>query len=170
LGANVLTWDRNVEEDIVGYRFYRTLEGEDSPTPIASLSADDTTATDAAVAAGQRVSYTLVAIDRDGLESSPANPIEVESERYGLAAIVRPDGVHLEWDERSDEGFRGGHVFRTAVLQNRNLGFSAGNRFIDSDIRPGATYRYTVVLERNDQSLAPRSMPVEISIPKPPPD
>ncbi len=170
LGANVLAWDRNVEEDIVGYRFYRTLEGEDSPTPIASLSADDTTVTDAAVAAGQRVSYTLVAIDRDGLESSPANPIEVESERYGLSATVRPDGVHLEWDERTGEGFRGGHVFRTAVLQNKNLGFSAGNSFIDSDVRPGATYRYTVVLERNDQSLAPRSMPVEISIPKRPPD
>jgi hypothetical protein len=79
LGANTLAWDLNVEEDIVGYRLYRTLEGEDSPTLIASLSADETTADDAAVAAGQRVSYTLVAIDRDGLESAPADPIEVES-------------------------------------------------------------------------------------------
>ena len=53
LGANVLAWDRNVEEDIVEYQLYRTLEGEDSPTLIASLSADETTAADAAVAAGQ---------------------------------------------------------------------------------------------------------------------
>jgi len=170
LGANVLAWDRNVEEDIVEYRLYRTLEGEDSPTLIASLGADETTADDTAVGAGQRVSYTLVAIDRDGLESGPANPIEVESERYGLSATVRPEGVHLEWNGRTDEGFRGGHVFRTAVLQNKNLGFSVGNSFVDKDIKAGATYRYTVVLERTNQSLAPRSAPVEISIPEPPPD
>jgi hypothetical protein len=170
LGANTLAWDPNVEEDIVGYRLHRTLEGEDSSSLVASLSADETTDTDTAVAAGQWVSYTLVAIDRDGLESGPSNPIEVESERYGLSAIVRPDGVHLEWKDRAEEGFRGGHVFRTAVLKNKNLGFSLGTSFVDTEIRPGATYRYTVVLERTDQSLAPRSAPVEISIPKRPVD
>jgi fibronectin type 3 domain-containing protein len=166
LGSNTLAWDQNVEEDIVGYRLYRTLEDADSPTLIASLSADETTATDAAVAAGQRVAYTLVAIDRDGLESDPANPIEVESEGYGLSATVRPDGVHLEWNGRVDEDFRRGHVFRTAFLQNKSLGFSLGNSFVDTEVRAGATYRYTVVLERTDQSLAPRSAPVEISIPE----
>jgi hypothetical protein len=170
LGANALAWDHNVEEDIVEYQLYRTLEGQDSPTLIASLGADETTAEDAAVGAGQRVSYTLVAIDVDGLKSDPANPIEVESERYGLSAMVRPDGVHLEWTDRADEGFRGGHVFRTAVLQNKNLGFSLGNSFVDREVRAGATYRYTVVLERTNQSLAPRSAPVEISIPEQPPD
>jgi fibronectin type 3 domain-containing protein len=170
LGANALAWDRNVEEDIVGYRLYRTLEGEDSPTLIASLSADETTADDAAVAAGQRVFYTLVAIDRDGLESDPANPIEVKSERYGLSATIRPDGVHLEWSDRTDEDFLGGHVFRTAFLQNKNLGYSLGNSFVDTEVKAGTTYRYTVVLERTDQSLAPRSAPVEITIPERPAD
>jgi fibronectin type 3 domain-containing protein len=170
LGANSLAWDPNVEEDIVGYRLYRTLEGEDSSSLVASLSADETTTTDTAVEAGQWVSYALVAIDRDGLESDPSNPIEVEGERYGLSAIVRPDGVHLEWKDRADEGFRGGHVFRTALLKNKNLGFSLGTSFVDTEIRPGATYRYTVVLERSDQSLAPRSAPVEISIPERPVD
>jgi len=170
LGANEVAWDPNVEEDLVGYRLYRTLEGEDSPALVASLDADETIATDAAVGAGQRVSYTLVAIDRDGLESAPGNPIEVESERYELSATVRPDGVHLEWSDRSEEGFLGGHVFRTALLQNKNLGFSLENRFVDTEVRPGATYRYTVVLERGNQSLAPRSAPVEISIPERPAD
>jgi len=37
LGANELAWDPNVEEDIVGYRLYRTLESKDSPTLIANL-------------------------------------------------------------------------------------------------------------------------------------
>jgi hypothetical protein len=170
LGANEVAWEPNVEEDIVEYRLYRILEGEDAPTLVMSLGSEQTTATDAAVAAGQRVSYTLVAIDRDGLESDPANPIEVESEQYGLSATVRPDGVHLEWKDRPEEGFRGGHVFRSALLQNKNLGFTPGNSFIDEDVRAGATYRYTVVLERINQSLAPRSAPIEISIPDRPAD
>jgi len=170
LGANELAWDRNVEEDIVRYRLYRTLEGGDASTLVASLGSDETAATDASVGAGQRISYTLVAIDRDGLESEPADPIEIESESYGLSATARPDGVHLAWNGRSEEGFRGGHVFRTALLQNKNLGFSVENSFIDTDVRAGATYRYTVVLEKTDQSLAPRSAPVEISIPERPAD
>jgi len=170
LGANQVAWEANVEEDIAGYRLYRNLEGADSPALVASLAADETTATDAAVGAGQRVSYALVAIDRDGLESDLSDPIEVESEHYGLSATVRPDGVHLEWQDRSDEGFRGGHVFRTALLQNKNLGFTLENRFVDTEVRPGATYRYTVVLERLNQTLAPRSAPVEISIPERPAD
>ncbi len=167
LGANELAWDRNVEEDIVGYRLFRSLEGEDTSTRIADLATDETTAADDAVAAGERVSYTVIAIDRDGLESDPADAIQVASEDYGLSATARSDGVYLEWKDRTEEGFRGGHVFRTALLQNKNLGFSAGNSFVDTDARAGATYRYTVVLERIDQGLAPRSSPVEISIPKP---
>ena len=58
----------------------------------------------------------------------------------------------------------------SALLQNKNLGFAVGNGFVDSEIRPGATYRYTVVLEKDDRSLAPRSAPVEISIPELPAD
>jgi fibronectin type 3 domain-containing protein len=170
LGANEVAWDPNVEEDIVGYRLYRAQEGQDAPILVASLNSGETTAIDAGVAAGQRVSYTLVAIDRDGLESDPANPIEVESESYGLSATVRPDGVHLEWKDRPAEGFRGAHVFRTALLQNKNLGFAPGNSFVDTNVRPGATYRYTVVLEKIDQSVAPRSAPIEISIPDRPAD
>ncbi|HXV35850.1 MAG TPA: hypothetical protein VEC18_01805, partial [Myxococcota bacterium] len=166
LGANQLAWERNVEEDIAGYRVFRIRQADEAPEQIASVGPDETTATDSAVAAAERVSYTLTAVDRDGLESEFADAIEVESEHYALSATARSDGVHLEWSDRSGEGFRGAHVFRTALLQNKNLGFSTEPRFVDRDVREGATYRYTVVFERADQSLAPRSEAVEIAIPK----
>jgi fibronectin type 3 domain-containing protein len=166
LGANELVWDPNVEEDIVEYRLFRTRSGNDKPKRVAAVSSDQTTATDHEVAAGERVSYTMIALDRVGLESDPAEPVEVESESYGLSATARPDGVHLEWNPRTDEGYLGGRITRTGQFQQKTLGFSAESSFVDADVRPGSTYRYFVVLEGPDQRLAPRSSPVEISIPK----
>ena len=167
LGANELAWDPNVEADIVEYRLFRTRAGDDRPDLVAAVSSDQTTATDDEVAAGERVFYTVIALDRDVLESDPAEPVEVESESYGLSATVRPDGVHLEWNPRTDEGYRGGHVTRSGLVQQKTLGFSAGNSFVDTDVQPGSTYRYFVVLEGSDDPKpTPRSSLVEISIPK----
>ncbi len=167
LGANELTWDPNVEEDIVEYRLFRTRVDNDKPEQFAVASSDQTAATDDEVAAGERVSYSVVALDRDGLESDPAEPVEVESEGYGLSATVRSDGVHLEWNPRTDEGYLGGRVTRFGLFQQKTLGFSAGNSFIDTDVRPGSTYRYFVVLEGSDDpEPTPRSSLVEISIPE----
>ena len=166
LGANELAWDPNVEEDIVEYRIFRTRAGKDKPEPVATVSSEQTAATDVEVAAGERIFYAVVALDRDGLESEPAESIEVESEGYGLSATARADGVHLEWNPRTEEGYRGGRITRTGLFQQKTLGFSPGSSFIDAEVSPGSTYRYYVVLEGFDQSLAPRSAPVEISIPK----
>jgi fibronectin type 3 domain-containing protein len=170
LGANELAWDPNVEEDIVKYRLFRTRAGDDKPEHVAAVNSDQTVATDHEVAAGERVSYSLIALDHDGLESDPAESVEVESENYGLSATARVDGVHLEWNPRTEEGYHGGRVTRTGLFQQRTLGFSPGNSFVDTEVRRGSTYRYFVVLEGSDQKLAPRSSTVEISIPKRPVD
>jgi fibronectin type 3 domain-containing protein len=170
LGANELAWDPNVEEDVVEYRLFRMRAGHDRPEQVAVVNSDQNSATDDQVAAGERVSYSVIALDRDRLQSDPAEAVEVASESYGLSATARPDGVHLEWNPRTEEGYIGGRVTRTGVLQQRTLGLSPGSSFIDTDVKPGSTYRYFVVLEGSDQRLAPRSSPVEISIPKRPTD
>jgi hypothetical protein len=166
LGANVLTWEPNVEEDIVEYRLFRTRAGNDRPEQVAVVGPDQFAATDSEVSAGEQISYAVTALDRDGLESDPAKSVEVASENYGLSATVRLDGVHLAWNPRTEEGYHGGRVTRTGLFQQRTLGFSQGSSFIDTEARPGSTYRYFVVLEGPGQRLAPRSIPVEISIPK----
>lgn len=170
LGANRLEWDPNVEEDIVSYRLLRTRQGQDSPEQVSVLGVDQTTAGDEAVGAGERVSYTVVALDRDGLESDPAEPVEVESEGYELSATLRPDGVHLEWNPRHAEGFYLGRIFREGVIRQTALGTSLTGGFVDAGVKAGSSYRYFVVLERPDQVLGPRSTPVEISIPRSWPD
>jgi fibronectin type 3 domain-containing protein len=164
LGANRIEWDPNVEPDIVAYRVYRVRAG--GRERLAELPASQTSAEDPGVGADERSAYSVVAIDRDGLDSEPAAPLGVASVGYGLVATARPDGVHLSWDARTAEGFRGARVLRHGMLRTTVLGVTAEGSWIDRAAEPGGRYRYSVVLERADGSLAPPSSPVEITVPR----
>lgn len=166
LGANQLGWQPNVETNLVGYRLVRQRAGSDTREPVANLSAEQTSAEDTAVAADEPVSYLLVAVDEDGLASDPAQPLAVTSVGYDLTATARADGVHLAWNPRADEGYHGAHVYSHGSLSRSELGFVTAASFIDANAKPGGTYRYTVVLERADSTLAPPSSPVEIRVPE----
>jgi fibronectin type 3 domain-containing protein len=164
LGVNRLAWEPNVEPDVVAYRLLR-LRGA-SRELLAELPADRTSAEDRGVGADEPVAYSVVAVDRDGLESQPAQPLPVTSVGYGLVASVRPDGVHLGWDARRSEGFRRAWVFRHGWLRAETLGSTEQGAWIDSDVDPGARYRYSVVLERADGTRGPGSSAVEILVPR----
>ncbi len=88
LGSNRLAWDPNVEKDIAGYRLLRIREESSAGEIVAVLEPGATSAEDREIGAGERLSYKLVAFDRDGLESEPSDPIEVESVDYGLRAAA----------------------------------------------------------------------------------
>jgi len=167
LGENELTWEPNVESDLEGYRLLR-IRGDGEPVEVAaSVAGDRTVAVDAELGANEHVSYTIVARDRNGLESAAAEPIVVESEGYELAATVRPDGIHLEWNPRTSEGYHGARIYLRRELGQKELAFVEGSSHVHTDVKPGGRYRYTVVLERPDASQAPSSSPVEIEVPAP---
>jgi fibronectin type 3 domain-containing protein len=166
LGLNRLAWDPNVEEDLEGYRLLRIRDGADTSELVATLPAEEISAGDGAVSSDERVSYTVVAVDRDGLASAPAEPIAVESEGYALTATARADGVHLDWNARADEGFRGARIIRSGLFTQTELGFTESDHFVDGDVKPGRRYRYVVVLEPRDSDPAPPSSPVEILVPE----
>jgi fibronectin type 3 domain-containing protein len=166
LGANRLSWEPNVETDIREYRLLRLREGADAPELVTEVPPDATAAEDGAVAAGERVEYALVAVDGDGLQSAPSEPIGVESLGYGLSARAESDGVHLRWNPRTAEGFRGARIVRTRWLAGQDLAFVESDAYVDRDAKPGARYRYVVILERPDATRAPPSVPVAVEVPK----
>jgi fibronectin type 3 domain-containing protein len=166
LGVNQLSWEPNVETNLVGYRLLRQRVGAKEREPVATLTPDQITAEDPAASADERIDYTLVAVDEDGLASDPAEPVVVTSVGYEISATARTDGVHLAWNPRSEEGFSGARVYRIGALSRNELAFVTGGSFVDTQAKPGGRYRYTVVLERADKTLAPASPVVEIQVPK----
>jgi len=164
LGANQLAWEPNVEPDVTAYRLFRVRDR--SREQIAELPSAQTSAVDAGVGADEQTAYSVIAVDRDGLDSEPAAPLSVTSAGYGLVASARPDGVHLAWDPRPAEGFREARVLRHGLLSTLVLGRSQDGTFVDGRVEPGSRYRYSVVLERPDGTPAPPSSPVEILVPR----
>jgi fibronectin type 3 domain-containing protein len=164
LGSNQLTWAPNVEPDVAQYRLLRQ-RADGSNEFVAALPPWTLTAVDPEVGAGETVYYSLVASDGDGLESAPSDPIAVRSEGYGLRATPGPSGVRLQWHPRDDEGYAGARVYRYARLRQREFPPVSGSEFIDSDVEPSLRYTYSVVLLDSEGRPAPRSNPIEVTIP-----
>ena len=164
LGANRIAWEPNVEGDIAAYRLFRVLGRRRQL--LAELPAPETEGWDTGVGADEAALYTVIALDRDGLDSSPAKPLAVASVGYGLAATVRRDGVYLTWDPRPAEGWQATRVFRHDLFSTSELGVAESGTWLDPDVEPGRRYRYSVVLERADGTRAPPSSPVEIQVPR----
>ena len=164
LGRNVIAWEPNIEADIVSYRLLR-LRKHASPDLLASVPADVTRAEDPTVTAGENARYVVVAIDRDGLESRPSEPIRVQSQDYQLEAATGREGVSLHWIPRHDE-FPQARVARSTWLGQRELGQTENGSFVDPDVAPGRSYHYVVVLIRPDGSEAPPSEPLEVHVPE----
>jgi len=164
LGSNQLAWAPNVEPDVAQYRLLRQ-RADGSIEVVAALEPWTLEAVDPEVSAGETVQYSLIASDGDGLESAPSEPIAVRSEDYGLRATAGPEGVHLEWYPRNDEGYEGARIYRHGILRQREFPAVTGSDFIDSDVEPALRYVYSVVLLDAEGRAAPRSNPVEVTIP-----
>jgi fibronectin type 3 domain-containing protein len=166
LGVNQLAWEPNVEPDLSGYRLLRIRGSREASEVVALLDGGVTTARDSEVSANERVSYTVVALDRDGLESAAPEPITVESVGYQLRATPGDDGVHLEWNPRREEGFRSARIYLHRALRRSELAHVTGSRYVHTEVKPGRRYRYTVVLEKDEANPGPPSSPVEVTVPK----
>lgn len=170
LGRIRIRFEPNVERDIAGYRVIR-IRADGSRDTVAELPKDTTEVDDDAVAAGERLAYTAVAIDADGLESAPAPPVEVTATDYGIALRAVEGGVEIRVDPRIAAGGDELRVYRVGHLRSRRLGSATNGRFLDpGPHRPGRTLRYRVELVGPGGRSAPPSRVVSIRIPEHPPE
>ncbi len=73
-----LAWERNTEDDFVGYHIYRSTDGRAFERIAGPIEAP--TYSDHAVEAGKKYSYAVTAIDNAGNESRRSEPAEVTAQ------------------------------------------------------------------------------------------
>lgn len=70
-----LSWERNTEADLRGYRVYRSVDGR--PFDKVSDLIDTPSFSDRKIQSGMRYQYSVLSIDVSGNESSRSSPVEV---------------------------------------------------------------------------------------------
>jgi len=85
----VLTWEPNVEPDIVAYRVFRRLPDDEDTEVVGTVRAPATSLRDDQ--AGETLSYQVIAIDADGLESAPAELAASEPDASGTRTRAPAD-------------------------------------------------------------------------------
>jgi fibronectin type 3 domain-containing protein len=166
LGSIRLAWVPNVESNIAGYRLFRQREKGESEELVTELGREQTSAVDEKVGAGESLTYHAVAFDSDGLVSASSEPVRVRGVGYGLEAKVRGGRVELRWDERLHERFGSARVLRDGFFGARQLAEVPRPFYSDEGVARGRTYRYRVILLRDDDTEAPPSAYVEVSVPR----
>jgi fibronectin type 3 domain-containing protein len=166
LGAIRLAWTPNVESNIAGYRLFRRRADGSPEEEVAELGREQTDALDVAVGAGEKLVYRAIAFDSDGMVSAPSVPVLAEGVGYELQANAREQRVELRWDERLHEEFGRARVLRDGLFGARALAEVSRAQFTDESVVRGRTYRYRVVLLREDGSEAPPSAPLEVTVPR----
>jgi hypothetical protein len=163
LGANVLRWEANVEEDLVEYQLFRVVPGEPGQL-VATVPVDELEARDSGVGPQEDLLYAVRALDRDGLMSTEGLAIPVKGEGYESRVSQTEKGVLLEWNPRAHEGYVDALVERRGWLERGRVYRANSGLLLDEDVTPGRRYEYVITLERLDGSRAPTSRPVAIQL------
>ena len=167
LGSIRLAWTPNVESNIAGYRLYRRRGNGSDEELVAELGSEQTEVLDEEIGAGETLVYRAFAFDSDGMTSGASEPVLARAIGYDLRASARSDGkVELRWDERLHARFGRARVLREGFFGARMLAEVPRASYVDETTTPGRSYRYRVVLVREDGSEAPPSAPFEIAVPR----
>ncbi len=178
---NIISWDKNTNESIVGYRVYRGSSSDLGFAPIIAIKQTDNKAGRVAFedTTGNSSSiYYVVAVDVAGLESSPTDLlgnsaiIEVpndedpgDNEASGLPrkprnvqATISSSGLQitLQWNASdSEENVTKYNVYYSEEESGnfRFIGYTENNSFIHPSVLTEDAYYYVTAVNSNGESL-----------------
>ncbi|WP_432491860.1 pectinesterase family protein [Kineococcus auxinigenes] len=161
-----LTWKKNSEQDLAGYRVYRAVDGA------FQLLATTTSAkfTDKGAPAGFTSTYRVTAVDRTGNESVPVDATALRRDKTdpgtptGLVATAAAGGIALDWADGTDADLAGYVVSRATGTSSSYKALTGtpvtASAWTDTTAVAGTAYTYRVTavdLSGNDSRAASAS-------------
>ena len=153
-GEIILTWTSNTENDLAGYKLYRTTSTSLSYSLISKLSKDTTYYIDKGLINGVTYYYGIKAFDTSGNESSfsysstfPTDNIP-PSPPYEVKATDTEGGViFVEW--KVDESIYYFEVYRSTFSSDINskirISTTSDNYYFDTSVTLHSTYYYQII-------------------------
>ncbi|MBZ5541297.1 MAG: hypothetical protein LAN61_12350 [Acidobacteriia bacterium] len=170
LGQVALSWDKNAESDLLGYRVYRSLE-EKGPWALVGdeLIGGVQYADEVSALRHDRLWYRVVAVNTSRVESQPSPAFLVETRSVAaprtpsLSTGPMTEGkILLQWTG-GDAGTTGFNLYR-AILEgypmvrlNEKPLPAAQLQYTDTDVEPDHPYYYVVEAVGANGALSPRS-------------
>ncbi|MFE2063299.1 PA14 domain-containing protein [Streptomyces sp. NPDC059467] len=152
-----LSWGRNAEMDLAGYRVYRRLRGSTSWTRLAATAT--TSYTDTPPATGAVYYYEARAYDKAGNESAGTADQLVTSITLaapgGLGSSVTDTTAELSW--KAVPGAVKYRVVRTDPSGGEKVTDVTGNHLSDEAVNRSYTYKYKVAAVDGTGHLSPYS-------------
>ncbi|WP_105973004.1 PA14 domain-containing protein [Streptomyces geranii] len=162
-GRAKLTWAKNQELDLAGYRIYRRLNGSSFPgTPLATTTA--TTYTDSAIPnTGDTYAYEVRAHDKAGNQSAGSADVTVTTadktppaQVTGVKVTVGASTLRLDWNAVGDAFSYS--VYRASAPQGpyTRIVWAVGDTYytdVTANIKQRAYYRVTAVDKYDNESV-----------------
>jgi len=153
----IVTWTPSTSNDVVQYHLYR--DGQ-----LYRDQINGSTYKDVAVSHGSTYTYTVVAVDEAGNQSTVSGPVSATTDGdlvapapvTGLKATAREDGVSLEWTPNTEPDLKRYEVFKAEKHDDGEGGFVwLGHRvaylgedatsFLHGSAADGETVMYAVI-------------------------
>ncbi len=170
-----LHWIKSSSEDVVKHVLYRRTATEKGWRPIYTTVTNDTLThySDEATLPGEQYAYTLVAIDRSGLESAPSRPVSrarmvsyVKKEMKDITAKVdrSNNNISLSW-KYEEEGVKKFLIYKAndkegLVLYKEVNGLE--RQFVDQDLKINSVYTYRIQASFDNGALSPFSKEINV--------
>jgi hypothetical protein len=159
-GIVTLSWNKNIEQDLLGYKIYRTFLKNGEIIPLFDIALRDTVYIDTVDIhnMNRKVYYTVSAADMRYNQSDPAPVLELEkpdiippSSPVISGYRVRNDGIEIQWINSPDANVIQHRVWRREksnkympTLLLKSITDSAVKNYVDTSAVTNIHYVYTV--------------------------
>ncbi len=182
LSSITLQWQANTEDDLLGYRIYRSDNPNDLLTYIGGVPHTDTIYTDNNVVLNQFYYYAIDAIDLKRNASKTTSIVMGKtldnippSVPVAIQIIQKPDTILVSWSPNTEPDLSRYNIYRNININDllgtqSFIGSTNGlnNFYFDTSFEAATTYYYGITAVDISNNQSAMSTPVSITTTSPP--
>ena len=174
-GVVTLTWNKNTEKDLKGYKIFRALTQNEEFVAVTDSVYTATTIKDSLSMSlsNKKAWYVVVSIDQRFNQSLPCKPVEVKKplkmqpipaafKNYG----AQTNGVNLQWHPSPDKDVTHTLLYRKAKTEKQDsllkIFTDTTSLFLNTDIKENTVYSYFLQV-KNEDGLTSSSDTIKIA-------